>query len=204
MIPTCNLSTITEHRIMIDTPTNPYTIAKAGKTLGQWHILKAHKKSRVLGFSYEPSDEAPSTFEGVKAAYRSAMMKRHAFPVWSGGSDATIYQSPEANFAFRYLHDTAHVECSGDFTFEGERKTALHMAQGVIQAFGDSLETRIYLADSLGQVHFHAQTGGQFPADQAAFVSFVVARGESLGLHAFTVSLPGLVCQWLATQRHAH
>lgn len=188
---------------MIQPTMNAYTIGKAGQSLGQWLIHQAHKKARVIGFGYAPAQDAPDTFDGVKAAYRHSMMRREAFPVWSGGSDCTIYGSAEANYAFRYLHDTAHVEVNGDFTFEGESKVALSAFRPVLQAFGDSLESRVYLADSLGQVHYHAQTGGQFPEDQAAFVTCVILRGQGLGIHGFLQALPGLVAQYLNAYRPA-
>ena len=183
--------------------TNPHTIAQAGRALGHWLIKQAHHTGRVLGFSYAPSSEAPSTFEGVKAEYRDCLMRRRAFRVWDGGSDATVYAQAEANYAFRFLHDIQHVHTGGDFTPQGEARVALAASRKVIAHFGDSLETRLFLADSLGQVHYHAQTGGAFPEDQALFVTFVVMRGEGLGLHGFTQALPGLVAQFLHTMRPA-
>lgn len=188
---------------MIKPSTNPYTIRKAGESLGHWMVHQAHKKARIIGFGYAPAADAPDTYDGIREEYRQSMMMRKAFRVWSGGSESTIYGTPEANYAFRYLHDTTHVEVQGDFTFQGEAKTALSAFRPVLQAFGDSLESRVYLADSLGQVHYNTQTCGQFPADQAQFVTFVVLRGEGLGIHGFMQALPGLVAQYLNAYRPA-
>lgn len=40
--------------------------------------------------------------------------------VWSGGSDYSIYTSPEVNWAFRAWHDYIHITMGATFTKAGE------------------------------------------------------------------------------------
>jgi len=176
---------------LIKTPVNEYTMNKAGAELGRWMIQRAARLARDVGFSYEPAGDAPETYEAVLAAVRRSQCERVPFPVWAGGSDATIYGSAEANYAFRYWHDMAHIASTGDFTVAGELAAVRMQLTELARTFGtDSIEYALFVADTLGQVWFHERTEGGFVQDQKSWVFAVVQahadthRGDLQGLEA--------------------
>lgn len=143
---------------------------QARHALTVWMIQKAHRIAKDFEINYEPSENAPNDFEALKLSYRDAKRNRTPLPVWSGASDATIYTSPEGNYAFRFVHDVLHVVFNADFSVQGESVVTVHHAKMAAEYFGaDSLEYKMLLADGLGQVFYMAQHG-QFPVDQLAYV----------------------------------
>lgn len=176
----------------IASPT-PFAIAAAGRVLGSFLIKHAHHIGRTLGFSYEPSEHAPNTLEEVKAEYSECLRRRRAFRVWSGGSDCTVYGSPEANYAFRFWHDVLHAQHGTAFDLEGEWRTADIHLETLRRRFGaDSLEVLVFTADTRAQSYYAHLTNGGFVVDQRGFVEHVVqgmARGEPM---------EALVAAWVA------
>lgn len=138
----------------------------ARKTLTDFMIRRAARVAKDIGFSYEPSDIAPDSYEAVCAEYRDCILHCRAFRVWSGASDKTIYTMPEGNYAFRFLHDIAHAAHKLDFSLAGELAAGAYQIADVTQAFGyDSLERQLIVLDTKGQIeYFHAH--GEFPEDQ--------------------------------------
>lgn len=138
----------------------------AGAVLQQASITK-----RRLGFGWHPANVAPSTMEELRDEYSScrAAGLGAGFRVWSGGSDLTVYGSPEANYAFRFWHDITHVEAGLGLTFHEELATA----QLQINQLGGLPERAIDLfrIDTQGQTHYADITGGEFPDDQLGFAA---------------------------------
>lgn len=155
----------------VSTPVNAYTIDKAREALTHYVIRKAAHTACVLGFSYEPADDAPNTFDALQAAFRASQRGAKPLPVWSGACDETIYTNAEGNYAFRFWHDVIHAVFGLDFSHVGETETAAKQLKDVEQHFGwDSIEARLFYWDPIGQIDYAAETGGQFVTDQRAFV----------------------------------
>lgn len=83
---------------------------------------------------------------------------------------AVILTSPDANFAWRFVHDVAHVERGLSFSLPDEYELALRQLSELERdGFApDSLEYAFLKADTLGQVIINAVTR-RFPADQELF-----------------------------------
>lgn len=149
-------------------------ILRAGKRLGTFMIHQAARRAHNIGFGYEESLEAPSTFEELCDEYRECLNTRRPFRVWEGASDGTVYGSREANWAFRFLHDLIHVEHGLGFDYKSELQVAEIGGRAVAERFGlGSLEFAVYLVDTAGQVEYQHQTG-QFVKDQVGFAVAVL------------------------------
>lgn len=147
-----------------------FQINAARAALSDLMIKKAHRIAKDIGFSYEPAPDAPSDYPSLIKAAQVSLKVRVPLKVYDGASDQTIYTSAEANYAFRFWHDVCHFITPGaDFTVAGEALAIAVQAKGVEQAFGkDSLEYKMFMADTLGQVTYFA-IHGDFPQDQLAF-----------------------------------
>ena len=94
--------------------------------------------------------------------------------VWNGGSDATIFDDPEINFAFRAWHDAHHLLLNAPFSPEGEAEVARAMQRDIDALFGpeDDIGQRykaLIDAEVMGQLAYSLHHGGAFPDNQRAF-----------------------------------
>ncbi len=136
------------------------------------------------GIGYRPQAEAPDNWEALQQQYAEALDAGVGMiSVYSGASDCTIYTSPHANYAFRYWHDTGHVQHGLSFTPEDERalQTLYHIREmraalwtATMHIPGYTRETlelalQMYKADTLGQIEY-VVANKRFPNDQLAFV----------------------------------
>jgi hypothetical protein len=152
-----------------------YIINKARANLEHFVISKADRLSRDMGFSYIETENAPNTFEELKTAFYHSKTTREAFPVFSGASDKTIYLSKEGNWAFRFWHDIIHVTGGFDFTLQSEIDCSSVQCEQVIAYFGrESLEAKLFIADTIGQSVYAYLHNGEFPQDQLAFVKSLI------------------------------
>lgn len=148
---------------------NEFTIDKARHALTLYMIHEANKLRKELGFGYVESDNAPEKFNVLKAAFAHSLRTLEALPVYSGGSDHSIYTSKEGNWAFRFCHDVAHVLLNAGFGPADETKVIKYQGDKVAKQFGKgSIEHRLFMADTLGQVAYYA-VHQDFPVDQLAF-----------------------------------
>lgn len=147
----------------------------AGAVLQQASITK-----RRLGFGWKPTHVAPDTLEELRDEYRASSRSkgRRQFRVWSGGSDATVYGSPDANYAFRFWHDITHVESGLGLTFQEELETAQLQVNQLAGAGIPAGAVDLFRIDTQGQTHYADLTGGAFPADQLAFAEFILDRWQ--------------------------
>ena len=152
---------------------NPYH-REYGLSLGRKMMAWCAKYSIVPA----PSDSAPSTYEALLAWYTrpGGIWQRGAifsipFPVFSGGCETSIYGSPEANHAFRAMHDYMHITGRCGFDLYGEIRTA----QAQERALGclSAEEQLTFRIDSIGQSLLHFLAGGKHLHDQEAFVTWV-------------------------------
>jgi hypothetical protein len=124
----------------------------------------------IMGEDYIPHPDAPSTFPDLLRVYRECASTRTPFPVYDGGCENTIYGTPEANYAFRYLHDTVHALTGLEFDVASEIATA----KAQLRMLGPLAkeEIRTFLIDTAGQALWVAMTG-EFLVDQSMFVEWV-------------------------------
>lgn len=149
------------------------------------------------GIDWRPSGDAPDNYEDLQHAYARAMHWPDTpfaiLPVYAGAAEQTIFGTPEANYAFRYWHDTGHVLHGLDFTLAQETRlqTQYHgpeLAVFLHRVYGPSADLKLimalYRADTIGQLlYLHAHK--RYPEDQRAFdISFAsdpamtLARGD--------------------------
>lgn len=153
----------------------PETFATARKNLSAFMLTKADQMSRVLGFGYQDADEAPNDYAALLTAWRKAKQTGTFLPVWSGGSDKTVYTSKGANYAFRFWHDALHCMHGLTFNTPDEITIGIMQTAEVAAYFGaDSIESKIMYADTVMQSQYADKHNGEFPEDQLAFVEMQV------------------------------
>jgi hypothetical protein len=155
-------------------------ITNAGRNLGLHYIHAAHKAAKLLGFGYVPVEDAPDNMDKLAVAFVNAK-RTGVFPVWEGGSAKTVYGSKEANWAFRYLHDIAHIQSGLGMTTLEEVELAVQESAKIAKAMGEgSAEQTVFLIDTACQ-SIYEQQQGEFPDNQLAFAVLVWEELESLG-----------------------
>lgn len=117
------------------------------------------------GFDVTDDGSLCDTFEKLEAYYTETGRIR----VWSGGSEETIFGSPETNHAFRAWHDLCHLLLGEPFTPEGESEVAELQKQMVISRGGPSLFLRILDIEINGQIRYYEEHGS-FPVNQRQFM----------------------------------
>lgn len=153
-----------------------YIIRQHAKYLGHYYIQQARNFSRILGFSYWPCNDAPGDYESLLNAYHKSMQSRQALAVYSGGNGNLIFQEIEHNLAFRFLHDVMHCHYKFDLSYNGELDASNKMLDILIYPhFWESIETLIYIADTVGQVQFYKLHSG-FVENQDHFVIRLVSH----------------------------
>jgi hypothetical protein len=161
------------------------SIETASQNLGAFMLAVQAATFDATGVMPVPCSDAPNNYgELLQAAARWQYALGDVFlPVWDGASNDSIYGSAAANHAFRYWHDMGHIAHHCDFTPDGEFNLQFdHHLPIVADHFGiDSLEYRMYFADTIGQIEYVVENG-RFPANQAQFVSTYV-RNARLALN---------------------
>lgn len=145
-------------------------IDQARRRLTRWVFATATAKVRECGFAWTPRPDAPSTYPELCAAYSRSAQSGGSMPVSSENSTSVILTSLDANFAWRFVHDLAHVERGLSFSLPDEYELALwHLSELERDGFStDSFEYAFLKADTLGQVIINAVVR-RFPADQELF-----------------------------------
>jgi hypothetical protein len=134
------------------------------------NVAIVHIASRLLPNGFDVSDEAPDTYEKLKAHLCAG--KRMI--VWSGGSEATVYGHRSVNFSFCAWHDFCHWDGGHDFTLEGEIAACEMQCQHLFEFYGDCERIQewcsLLRAEVVGQaLFFHRHK--RFPDDQRSFVA---------------------------------
>lgn len=115
---------------------------------------------------FRASAVAPESLKGITAQARKGV-----FVVWNGGSEKTIFSSPQANYAFRAWHDRCHVTGQHPFTREGElavRDMQAAEIYGMLGPVRSAMARKFLTAEILGQFDYHAARG-HYPDNQRAF-----------------------------------
>lgn len=132
-----------------------------GLSLGQKFLQRG-----TLGVDYVPSADAPNTYHDLMEEYFSAAGERRPMRVYSGGCDNTVFGSPEANYAFRYMHDVIHAVNRLEFDICGEIQATMLQLECLGRIPPE--ESRVFLIDVAGQALYHTMVG-EFVEDQAGF-----------------------------------
>lgn len=117
----------------------------------------------VAGFRpWQLSEAAPDTLPGILAAWNAP----EPFPIWSGGSDKTVYLTPLGNTMFRLWHDWLHVTYDLETTLADELVLSAIHVDSVIHR-GKDVALLMYI-DTACQSLYERQHG-HFPDDQLGF-----------------------------------
>ena len=122
--------------------------------------------SRLFPAGFDVSDDAPSTYKDLCAHLDAG----NRMLVFKGGSDHTIYSSPEVNWALRAWHDWCHWRGHHDLTTDGERAVCDMQMQHLRELDGSQAERwgRIIRAEIVGQAEYY-RLHKRFPDDQRGF-----------------------------------
>lgn len=160
-------------------------ITKAAATLSDFIREMAARTAEEVGFHYELTDDAPSTYEALVAAYKQSTTAGAPLPISGENSDAVIYADLDVNYALRFWHDISHVRHGLTFDLVDELELSLwHL--GELENVGHrpgSLVWRLLHADLTGQAYVQA-FAMRFPFDQRRFVAGCVTAGFDHGLLA--------------------
>lgn len=145
-------------------------VQPARERLTDWACALAEATAFRTGFHWLPLPDAPSTYPELCAAYAHCLSAGTALPVSSEHSGSVIFTSPEANYAWRFVHDVTHVERGLTFSLVDEFDLALvHLRELERRGFtSSSVEYALLKADTLGQVLVNAMVH-RFPGDQERF-----------------------------------
>lgn len=171
----------------------PLGLKLAQLELSRFVRYQAEQTQRRLGFGWIARQNAPSTYQQLRDAYRQSAATGEPLPVSSLFCDDTVYARPEDNHAFRFWHDTHHVELGLSFGLEDEAELAvwhLRQAEAVGIAPG-SLVYRLLEADTLGSLLVLALSQ-RFPHHQRRFVTDAARWGLAAGLVNELRQLPTL------------
>ena len=137
-----------------------------------------HIAGKLFRTGYDVSADAPSTFKALKAHLDAG--KRMV--VYNGGSDRTIYDDDEVNFAFRAWHDWCHWRYGLSFSPAGEMATCIAQISHLKELFGQSQTTErwadILWAEVAGQSQYYARHKA-FVQDQRGFVEAYLVDSEA-------------------------
>jgi hypothetical protein len=145
-------------------------LAVAKANLSRFIHIQARATARLVGFGWEPTDQAPADFLALRRAYLASSLTRRPLPVSSEHSDGTIYDDAETNYAFRFWHDVIHVRLACGFDLDSE-VTVARAQLDVLAAAGwraGSPEYELLRVDTLGQTICAVATG-EFPRNQWCF-----------------------------------
>ncbi len=126
---------------------------------------------------YVLTDSQFLTFESITEYY----CKNSKFIIWRGGSNNTIFGTPEMNHKFRAWHDYHHIIHNIPFTSEGEYRVYMHQIDD-INPYCDTIDKfkrccNILDIEINGQVKYFEQHE-YFPEDQRAFMRKQLAIGD--------------------------
>lgn len=128
---------------------------------------------QTLILTLAPQHAARSRVPNASGRYDPAMIAHDSagMLVYDGASDATIYECPKVNHAFRAWHDACHIMGQCDFTLAGERAACAIQIRQARLAFPSIPASVLALirAEVIGQAE-HFERHGSFPVNQAAFI----------------------------------
>lgn len=141
-------------------------------------VLYCAKRCWPMG--WRASEQAPRTYSELCANVR--YNSECSVVVWNGGSERTIFGSPEVNYAFRAWHDFYHYRYQQEFTPAGEAVCANLQIRQMQLHFGENAKTArwadIIRAEINGQLEYE-QRYGEFPDNQRGFIEAYLVNKEA-------------------------
>lgn len=164
------LRALARPNIVNELPDGQALFARASANLSRFVLIQATAMAELVGLSWTPSPTAPSDYRTLRKAFLVSRLTGQPLAVSDEHSAETIYDGPDANYAFRFWHDVTHVRLECDFDLDGELTVSTaHL--DVLRAAGwgpGTLEFELLHADTLGQTLCGVATGS-FPDDQPCF-----------------------------------
>jgi hypothetical protein len=161
----------------------PEATLLATQNLGRFILCAAAQRVEELGFGWVTSERAPTIYPALLEAFAASEASKVSYPVSGANCEGTVYGTPTANRALRFWHDTRHAQLGLTFAYEDEMLLAVdHLDSFSCSGFDeDSLEYRLFYADTMGQAYFGA-CGHGFVGDQLRFALGVAAHGLKVGV----------------------
>ena len=123
-------------------------------------IIKMIEYQLESGLQYTVSDNAPDTFERLKAESTPTRLV-----VWSGASESSIW-GLEGNYLFRAIHDSIHLQF--DLSFDDMHEAEVCYITCKLLGLNE-VERNVMVAEIIGQLEYK-NAHGDFPADQREFI----------------------------------
>lgn len=161
----------------------PASLTVAQDELSNFVFRHAEQLSTRLGFSWTAAPDAPNTYKDLVAAFNQSQQTNQPLPVSDENSSRTVFGTPEANFAYRFVHDVHHVEGGLRFSSKDEFRLAVEIVALFEAAGGEpcSLPWLLLHADAVGQALFYA-VAESYVTDQLQFALDCVRFGLEGGI----------------------
>lgn len=154
-------------------------LERARLRLSELVVSQAEACAVRVGFGWEPSPDAPDTFDKLRGEFSSSADTGRPLRVATVNVEPSIFTGPEINTAMRFWHDVTHIEENQHFDFDGEMAVAqIHL--DALVASGEeegSVAWQLLRADTVGQNMVFTMTGGGFVPDQLAFARSALRSG---------------------------
>lgn len=151
-------------------------VEQVGSELGKYVGFMANRAADRLGVTYVGADSkyCPQTLAQIVDEYQGSAIARQPFRVSHDHCENTIYGSKAANMAFRFWHDTVHLEHGLETTLEDElRAGRIHVEACKKDGLSKDHQDLMWI-DTCGQSLYNYITG-EFPVDQMAYTKRVLA-----------------------------
>ena len=117
-----------------------------------------------------PSGHA-EVLKDLKKAFSKGITVDNPYMVFNGGSENTIYDLPETNFAFRVWHDSVHYNRDLNFSVADEVLVGYYQAR----MFDNPLASCLIYADTAGQ-RIYYERHREFVVNQKEFVYMLAEK----------------------------
>lgn len=151
----------------------------ARQRLSELVVSHAEACAVRVGFGWEPSPDAPDTFDKLRGEFSLCAETGRPLRVATVNIEPSIFTGPESNIAMRFWHDVTHIASGQDFGFDGEMVVAQIHLDALVAAGEEagSVAWHLLRADTVGQNMVFAMTGGGFVPDQMAFACSALRSG---------------------------
>lgn len=150
-------------------------LALAKALLGQFVLAQAKDRAKHLGFGWRSTDRQPVVFEHLQHAYQVSRQTRTPLPVGHFPSHRSVYSSQLVDAAYRFWHDTNHVELGEGFDLSGELEVGVtQMSEADFRP--SSLEFGLFKSECLGVVYC-LNTARRMPRDSTQFALNCIEHG---------------------------
>lgn len=159
-------------------PIDLFELTAARKRLSWFVQMQAHQTAHYVGFGWEAKNDAPSDYPSLVEAFENSLQTGKPLPISNAFCDRTIYLSPAGNVQMRFWHDVSHVRTGRTFRGSDELQLAEYHLRAASRAgfTRDSLEHRLFYADTMGQASCQINVG-RYPEDQLDFALRCVRYG---------------------------